>query len=242
MIKEELEVDAAVINGATLKGDKTYGTGKMTYAELKAELPFPTKMVVVPMKRYELQEAIHYSRTAYEDGTDLDAQEIPRRGYLQVDDDYDRHERLGDSSSTSSTAANSVIKVALPRNLLGGFCKIKPLMEVGKRLKEETSWDDDYMPAIDLIVRHACKNQWGRFVTEAGARDFFRRWDLNGDGVLEFDEVRAMLTEVLGHEPADFMVTDMIASIDKDENGVIDEGEISLLLAQIEREMFWKGS
>ena len=35
------------------------------------------------------------------------------------------------------------LKVALPRNLLNGFCKIKPLMNVGKRLKEEGLFPGD---------------------------------------------------------------------------------------------------
>jgi hypothetical protein len=36
MMKEELEVDVAMINGAVLKGDMTYYSGQITYAQLKA--------------------------------------------------------------------------------------------------------------------------------------------------------------------------------------------------------------
>jgi len=241
MIKEELEVDVAMVNGAVLKGDMTYSSGILTYAQLKAELPFPTKMVVIPMKPYELQDAIHYSRTAREPGTDPDApdNEIPRRGYLQVDDDFDRNDHVGGVGFSSMD--DRTIKVALPRNLLTGFCKIKPLMEIGSRLKREGLFpgDDDYVPAIDLIVRHACKNRWSRLVEDSGARSFFQRWDLNNDGVLEFDEVREMLTYVLGHTPPDFMIQDMIDAIDEDNNGVIDEREMSHLIAKLERERLW---
>jgi hypothetical protein len=49
-IKEALEVDVAIINGATIKGDMEYGGSTITYAQLKKELPFPTKIVVVPMR------------------------------------------------------------------------------------------------------------------------------------------------------------------------------------------------
>jgi EF-hand domain len=197
-------------------------------------------MVVVPMKTYEVQEAIHYSRTAREEGTDPEADEIPRRGFLQVDDDFDQLEHVG---GVGISSMNDTIKVALPRNLLVGFCKIRPLMEIGTALKEERLFpgDDDYVPAIDLIVRHACKNQWSKLVEGPNsARKFFQKWDLNGDGVLEFDEIKEMLTFVLGHTPPDFMVHDMIDAIDEDKNGVIDESEISHLIAQIERERFWK--
>ena len=229
MIKEALECDVAIINGATIKGGKSYPTGKITYADLKKELPFPTKVVVVPIQRYELQEAIDYSRTAIEEGTDdsnTDS-EPPRRGFLQVDLDYDRTGILG--------SPNEELKVALPRNLLNGFCKNKILMEIGSRLKEENTFpgSDDYIPAIDLIVRHACKNRWLQIVGDLGSFDDF---DLNKDGVLDRHEIKQMMEQYLGHEPADFVVDDMINSIDTDENGVIDSGEFSFLLAKMERE------
>ena len=81
MIKEELEdCDVAMINGASIKGDTTYQNAKMSYSELKTELPFPTKIVLVEMTQHELNQAIHYSRTATEDGVGLGAEEVPRRG------------------------------------------------------------------------------------------------------------------------------------------------------------------
>ena len=232
MIKEELEVDACIINGATIHGGKTYENFKMSYAELKKELPFPTKMVVVPMKRWELQEAIYYSRTAVEEGVDLDAKEIPRRGYLQVDWDFEEH---GDTSG----GPDDIFNVAVPRNLLTGFCNIKPLMEIGARLKAEGTFPgkDDFVPAIDLVVRHACKNKWFQILNNSTS---FEQMDLNHDGVIDRHEVKQMMEKILGHEPEEFVVDNMIASIDQDGNGVIDMGEFSYLLATIEREHGWK--
>ena len=231
MIKEELEVDVAMINGATIKGGKSYETNEMSYAELKKELPFPTKIVTIPMQRWELEEVIHYSRTAIVDGTDSDAEEIPRRGYLQVDRDYVEMEVLG--------FPDDVLQVALPRNLLTGFCQIEPLMEIGSRLQAEGVFPgpDDYVPAIDLIVRHACKNKWAHIISDIS---LFQKFDLNGDGLLDRYEIKQMMEKVLGHEPADFLVDDMIASIDTDDNGVIDMGEFSFLLANMERDQSFK--
>lgn len=231
MIKEEMEVDAAVLNGATIKGGTTYDTGQMSYAELKKELPFPTKMVVVPMKRWELQDAIDYSRTAIEEGTDLEGEgDIPRRGYLQVDWNYENIGHLG--------FPDDEMKVALPRNLLNGFCNIKPLIEIGSRLKQEGTFpaSDDYVPAIDLVVRHACKNRWFQIISDI---DSFDEFDLNDDGVLDRYEIEKMMEHFLGYKPADFVVDDMIAALDEDENGVIDKGEFSFLLARMEREQNW---
>lgn len=227
MIKEEREVDAAIINGATIKGGMTYPDGKMSYAQLKKELPFPTKLVVVPMARFQLDQAIMYSRTAIEEGTDRNLTEIPRRGYLQVDWDYQQTGNLG--------FPDDILQVAVPRNLLNGFCKIQPLMDVGRQLKEQGIFPgpDDYIPALNVIVRHACKNRWTRIVSDLSV---FREFDLNGDGVLDRDEIKSMMTVYLGHDPPDFVIDDMLAAIDDDENGVIDRGEFSFLLAEMERE------
>lgn len=227
MIKEEREVDAAVINGASIKGGMTYPDGKMSYAQLKKELPFPTKLVVVPMARFQLDQAIMYSRTAIEEGADRTLAEIPRRGYLQVDWDYEQTGNLG--------FPDDILQVAVPRNLLNGFCQIQPLMDVGRQLKKEGifSGPDDYIPALNVIVRHACKNRWTRIV---GDLKVFQEFDLNGDGVLDRNEIKSMMTMYLGHDPPDFVIDDMLAAIDDDENGVIDRGEFSFLLAEMERE------
>ena len=88
----ELEVDCCIINGATIKGNASYPSGKMSYAELKKELPFPTKMVVVEMTRKVLDDAVKWSRENVEEGgmdeTKPDM-EVARRGYLQTDYDYE---------------------------------------------------------------------------------------------------------------------------------------------------------
>ncbi|VEU38537.1 unnamed protein product [Pseudo-nitzschia multistriata] len=229
MIKEELEeCDVAMLNGAVIKGGVLYRNAKMSYAQLKKELPFPTKIVEVEMTPGEVRDAIHYSRTAVEAGTEAGGAEPPRRGYLQVDRDFDDRMKDPDGGEDSGGGA-SFLRVALPRNLLNGFCKIEPLMAVGKRLKGEGRFpgDDDFVPAIDLVVRHASKNRWLHLLSD---ETDFERFDLNDDGVLDKHEVRAMMRDALGYEPADFVVEDMVAAIDLDENGTIDPDEFQRLV------------
>lgn len=235
-IKHELEVDVCVINGATIKGETEYeGTNSMSYGALQKELPFPTKMVVVPMKRWELQEAVRYSRTknpplqldADGKSTETDSDPVERKGYLQLDVDFDR-------VGYHSGYYNDDLMVAVPRNLLNGFCKIKPLMVVAERLKTLGKFpaDDDFIRAIDLIVRHCCKEQWFEMVAQAP----FQELDEDGKGFLNRSDVKRLLQKAIGHEPADFLVDDMIAAIDTDGNGIIDADEYSHLLAHMERE------
>eukprot|EP00934_Nitzschia_sp_Nitz4_P009328 Nitzschia sp. Nitz4//scaffold14_size191712//159090//160985//NITZ4_001751-RA/size191712-processed-gene-0.289-mRNA-1//1//CDS//3329537011//9318//frame0 len=236
MIKEELEADAAILNGAVIKGNTVYPDNQLTYAQLKKELPFPTKMVVVPMERYILDEAITYSRTAIEEKlspeqlAELQDRPIARRAYLQVDWEYEEQQ-----GSVGSGLPDDILRVAVPRNLLNGFCKIKPLMEVGASLKEQGLFPgpNDFIPAIDVIIRSASKNRWMKIVHRTKV---FEKFDRNGDGVLDRDELRILLEHYLGREPSDFVIDDMMAAIDGDGNGVIDQGEFSWLRAEIERD------
>lgn len=235
-IKDELEVDVALINGGTIKGEITYDDNQMSFAQLKKELPFPTKIVVVPMTRSQVHDAIYYSRNNIEDNArdkvENDEGQVPRRGYLQVDLDLDLVPHSGDQTDE--------LKVALPRNLLTGFCKIQPLMDVGEQLKKEGRFPgpDDYIPALDLVVRHSSKTRWFEIL---GDREItFDDLDLNHDGVLDRYEVKKMMETFLGHEPADFVVDNMMKSVDQDENGVIDVGELSFLIATMEREDQWR--
>jgi len=246
-IKEELDsVDVAVINGATIKGSATYdksGRASMSYAELKKELPFPTKIVTVPMWRSELEEAIEYSRTCPvfdADGNPIQntgEKPLERKGYLQTDLLYDRRaaERSKNTDRDMDDDDDEMIVVALPRNLLAGFCRIEPLMRVGERLKAEDRFpgEDDYIPAIDLVVRHFCKERWFEIVHD---QFNFEDLDVERKGYLTPDDVRRVMTEAIGHAPPDFVVRDMIEAIDLDCNGVVDPYELTHLLATVERE------
>jgi len=225
-IKEELETDVAILNGASIKGNMTYEPPNMTYAQLKKELPFPTKIVVVTMTRRELQDAIHYSRTENpprsKDGT-----LVERKGYLQVDIDFER-------TDVYMGRPDDELSVALPRNLLSGFCEIEPLITVGQRLKEAGIFpkEDDFVPAMDLVVRHSSKERWFEMFHTYSFHDL----DTNKKGYLTREDITRILREAVGHEPSSFLVDDMISVVDADANGVIDAGEFSHLLAIMERE------
>ena len=232
-IKEELEADVALINGSSIMGGTVYTNNKVSYAELRKELPYPTKMVVVQMTRAELEQAIQYYRSRTDDGEPVgeEGKGVPRRGYLQVDWDYDL-------SIPFTGSQSDMLQVALPRNLLSGFCKIQPLMSVGDKLKEKKLFpgEDDFVPAVDLVVRYCSKHRWSDILLIAPKFDDL---DLNNDGVLDRHEVKMMMTKLLGREPPDFVIDDMISSIDEDGNGVIDIGEFSYLLATAERDQRW---
>ena len=69
-------VDVAVVNGGSIKGNRVYESGQISFLELQKELPFPLKMIAVEMPGHVLQAAVRHSRAGPAD--------LERRGFLQV--------------------------------------------------------------------------------------------------------------------------------------------------------------
>ena len=228
-VKEELAVDVSIINGAPIKGDRLYDSGEMTYSELKSELPFPLKMIVVQMTRGQLRDVIKYSRTGpKEEGKSsavLDDGRVERRGFLQVDFDFWRDYEAGIGDD------DELVSVALPRNLLKGFCKNKPLMELNEYLQKNGKMpdEDDYIKAVDLIVRFACKDKWETIASRFAFEDL----DLNDDGIIDTTELRSAMSSVLGEDPSDTLVESMVDAIDYDRTKTINREEFGTILSRL---------
>ncbi len=233
-VKQELDADVCVINGAPMLASKTYESGVMSYQQLTSELPYPLKIIVVDMTRKQLRDAIEYSRENVEEGKSarvLDDGRIERRGYLHTDFDYWRQSL---TCGPNELDDNEVISVALPRNLLKGFCLIQPLIDLNKELEEKNALpnEDDYIKAVDIIVRFCCKDRWSTICSQLSFEDL----DLNGDGVLSSDEVRAAVQLILGEEEATMeLANSMIEAIDTNSDGQIDEQEWNQILVRMRK-------
>lgn len=234
-VKQELAADVCVINGAPMLASKTYEGGIMSYQQLMRELPFPLKIIVVEMTRKQLRDAIEYSRDNVEEGKSarvLDDGRVERRGYLHTDFEYWRQSLTCEPNELDD---NEVISVALPRNLLKGFCKIQPLIDLNKELEEKKNAlpnEDDYIKAVDIIVRFCCKDRWSTICSKLSFEDL----DLNGDGVLCSSEIREAIEKILGKEDATAeLVTSMIEAIDTNFDGQIDEQEWNQILSRVKK-------
>jgi len=206
-VKEELQADVCVINGATIKGDTAYDGKVITFRELKEELPFPTKMISVNLPGTVLQAAIRYSRTHGPDGQE-------RRGYLQVDSGViipGQYRWLADTASSSSNTStvqssssntqpmihpnsdlckiktiggkpfseSEIYNVAIPRNLLNGFCSILPLVEWAKKEKLKQTIAQsliDQYDSTEVVTELMVDNAWIQYATSTHS-------EKHGDGV-----------------------------------------------------------
>eukprot|EP00957_Ditylum_brightwellii_P207553 15353489-Ditylum_brightwellii.AAC.2 len=169
-------------------------------------------MVVVPMTRADVVKAVEYSRKNRNERGEKKKKEeeeeeeegpvkMARRGYLQINSDFDLVNFVNDANS------KDIVQVALPRNLMGGFCNITPLINLGTQLQTFNIYpsEDDFVPALDLVTRYCCKSRWVNIIQHHFSFDDV---DLNGDGVLDRSEIKIMMERFLGYEPGEFVVDD----------------------------------
>jgi len=226
-IRDFMGAQVAMINGGTIKGDATYENGTISYLQLKQELPFPTKMIVVSMPGATLRDAICASRSG-------DPNE-EKRAYLQLDDGVEVvHEAPSDPGGDAEAPEHEyrasiriggkplnpleTYSVALPRNLVKGAFKIKPLMEFGKIHAADLPTEDNFIPAINVVVMQQAKRMWRRLGS-------FEMLDLDGDGEISEHEIRIGLRATLGVEPSPFLVQNVLRTLDTDHSGRVSKAE-----------------
>ena len=219
-IRDVLEADVALINGGSIKGGKEYPGGGISYLDLKRELPFPTKLVVVGLPGSVLQAAVRESRV----GVATDAREVgtaERRAFLQVDAAVafaadDPHRIVAVGGVPFDAAAEYA--VALPRNLLKGAFQIDPLVEFAEAHPEAMPHEDNMMPALEVVIMNQAKELFRRLGS-------FDEMDLDGNGVLDQEEIRAGLERKLGAPPSDTLLAHLMRSLDHDASGGVTREE-----------------
>lgn len=130
---------------------------------------------------------------------------------------FDRtYSRLGEMSSTQY----------LSSQWLGGDTTLSTT-----KLDLDPSLADQWFQMVGSGLENSSKNSDKN--EEERYEELFAEFDINSDGVLDKNEVKAMMTDAFGYEPVDLVVNEMIASVDTDHNGVIDFDEFKTLLAEI---------
>jgi 2',3'-cyclic-nucleotide 2'-phosphodiesterase (5'-nucleotidase family) len=210
--RSELQTDCAMLNGGPIKGERVYPTSTLSYAELQNELPFPTKMVSVTMDGRTLAASILASRTGAEE-----------RGYLQLCDEMEV-----DQNDTNVLVKvqgkcldlEQLYTVALPRNILAGFCAIQPLVEFGKELELNS-----YVPALNLVVAYFAKDLWKRLGS-------FDELDLNSDGEISADEIALVYEKQHGFKISQPLLKNLISAFDTDKSGAVSKLEFERTMSR----------
>eukprot|EP00756_Hemistasia_phaeocysticola_P051141 Hpha_TRINITY_DN26323_c0_g1::TRINITY_DN26323_c0_g1_i1::g.9415::m.9415 len=223
--RDELGVEVCVINGGPIKGERDYPTGELSLLDVQQELPFPTKLVTVQMTGSQIREAVRYSRRG-----DPARGEPNPRGYLQHDvgvrcDADDLVVAIGGEP----LEARREYSIALPRNLLAGFCGIEPLVSWAANNSDRLPHGETFQPALSVVLRRYARYLWKRVV---GGRNF-SDFDKNNDGLIDSQELQMALATHLGEEPSQALVDAVISAIDVNNDFSVTPAEFEQALSSV---------
>ncbi|HVY48937.1 MAG TPA: 5'-nucleotidase C-terminal domain-containing protein [Minicystis sp.] len=193
-LRDATGAEACVFNGGGIRGARTY-TGRFTYGDLKAEIPFDNEVVVVPLPGAVLADAVATSRARAP---------LEYGGFLQVDDGMrveEPEDRLTRVAGAPLDPARDY-KVALVRNLFEGMDHIEPLVRFARehpeRVPKPTTGRDAKLLLLDALCRALFR--------ELGDLDAI---DANHDGFLDASEMAAAIARVTA-EPASAITVDLM--------------------------------
>lgn len=193
-LRDALGADAGVFNGGGIRAAREYRE-RLTFGDIKTELPFDNEVVVVPVPGSVLAEAIEASRAhaPAESG-----------GYLQVDD------RL---AATPVDPAR-IYRVATVRDLFLGMDHIEPLVRW-------TQANPGSLPPagsgreVKLILVESCALELWRSL---GGFDAI---DANHDGKVTLEEIEAAIARVRHEAPSEIAAKLVLQALDRDHSGVV---------------------
>jgi 5'-nucleotidase len=226
MLQMGLRSTCCVVNAGAVRGSKTYdSTSYFTWADLKNEIPFSTDMTVCSIPGSVLEAMIQNSRKgSYHNPP------IASGGYLHTCRNVEILENSGDETLRIESIAgvpferNTSYLTALPMQFFDGIDNHVPLLEwVVACDKPPFSSDEATVPAKMVLVQVFAATMW----LQMGS---FEEIDVNHDGVISRDEVRARLLSVCGHSEhvADLIVDNVFSICDLDDDGSISRTEMMI--------------
>lgn len=116
-LRDALRADVCVLNGGGIRGSREYRT-RLTYADLRAEIPFSNEVVVAPLPGRVLRDAVEASRA-----------QAPAEsgGFLQIDDGVTLEGSTIVAIAGAPLELEREYRLALVRNLFTGLDHIEPL-------------------------------------------------------------------------------------------------------------------
>jgi NADPH:quinone reductase-like Zn-dependent oxidoreductase/2',3'-cyclic-nucleotide 2'-phosphodiesterase (5'-nucleotidase family) len=213
-VREALGVEGCIINGGGIRGSRAYET-RLTYGDLKTEVPFDNEIVVVSLPGHVLRDAVAASRAAApaESGS-----------FLQLD------ERIAVDDHGVVTAVHGVpldpqrdYAIALVRELLFGLDHIDPLVRWASQNPQKVpavgSGRETKLILLDAFSLALWRSMGG-----------FDEVDTDGNGRVTEAEVFAAVARVTA-EPASHLTAGFVVrALDTNHDGVISREEAARAL------------
>ena len=214
MLRMGMRCTCAFVNAGSIRGNTVYDANAFfTWNDLKAEIPYPTFMTALYLPGQVLQDSITYSR--------LGSRETPpvaKGGYIHTCNNivYNDETQTIESIDGAPFSPHQLYLTALPMQFLKGIDNNVPILEWAQATHWKRLSDESTIAAKLVIVELYSALLW----LQLGS---FQDMDLDGDGVLTKDDVRAGVLKHYGGDStvADLVVDNVMAIADVNGSGTI---------------------
>lgn len=202
--------------------DKQY----LSYADLKAQLPYDAEMCTVHLPGSLVSEMVAYSRKWVTDAAKRATGKLPG-SFMQIDDGmtWDEASRTITHIRGKPLVPDKKYEVALLFGALGGEDHVLPLMEyVQKNPKGMPTSLEDTRPAKEILIDFFSRDMWWNLLRSKGLT--FCQMDITKSGTIHLHELKTTMKKQFGQDVSDCMVDVVFDSLDYLENGVITPAEL----------------
>lgn len=223
-----LHADCTLMNSGGVRGDMDYPTGRVTYADLKAECPFASSVVVVTLPGSVLSAAVQESRRPWDEGKESGLS-------FQLDDgstcDPTTHAMLTVKKAPFDPARfyRTVVDAFMvdANSVLHAYLTLHP---------EHAQPQDAGLTPLALVVSYFCDKAWrkllGNGTDQQVEGNALSRLDKNGDGFLDEDEVAEALVTSLPGMASRVLAKQCLAMVAKNGEGKVDLASLKARFAE----------
>jgi len=220
MLRMGLQAQCCILNAGSIRGNETYPPQTFfTWSDLKAEIPFTTSLITLWMPGSVLEATIRQSRQ-------YSRQDPPvaHGCYLHTCNniEYNDETETIDKILGAPMNPDELYLTGMDIQFLKGIDNHEPLLEWAAA--NQPKWDIEAgKPAKLVLVELFSALLW----LHLGS---FEDMDLDGDGILRRDEVKASVSKHFGDTGiADLVVDNVFAIADIDGNGTISPLEMIMV-------------
>jgi 2',3'-cyclic-nucleotide 2'-phosphodiesterase (5'-nucleotidase family) len=202
-LRDAFDAEGCLFNGGGIRGARDY-EGRLTYHDVKMEVPFDNEIVVARLPGRVVREAVAFSRAA-----------APREfgGFLQVDD------RMTVNQRHEVTLINGVplheersYRIALVRNLFEGMDGVEPLVRFAREHPAEIPMATSGREVKIVLVAAFSAMLW----EQLGGFDAI---DRNHDGVVTPEELVDAIARAGGEPPSPMAARVVLDALDINQDG-----------------------